>query len=134
MMRLLVAIAFVAFATAEKVAYDNYKVYRILPSSEEHLEVLKQLENLEGDAVSKLRVIHTRKIQSKLNEFKNTYSIYLYVKNFNFWKYSFKRSRSDIKFYRKTKSYVLLTSYKICFNQNASELFLRIVKCFFQTN
>jgi len=40
----LVLLGFVAFAAAEKVKYDNYKVYRITPQNEEERAILLDLQ------------------------------------------------------------------------------------------
>ncbi|CAK9803556.1 Zinc carboxypeptidase A 1 [Anthophora plagiata] len=43
--------AFVALATAEQVKYDNYKVFRVTPQTEEQLQFVKNLEDV-SDAFS----------------------------------------------------------------------------------
>lgn len=45
---LLVTAALVVAVAAEKVRFDNYKVYRITPENEEQLQVLRQLEKIGG--------------------------------------------------------------------------------------
>ncbi|KAL7306787.1 hypothetical protein TKK_0001149 [Trichogramma kaykai] len=44
----LVLLAAAAFATAEKVSFQNYKVFRVVPKSTDELELLKHLENYNG--------------------------------------------------------------------------------------
>lgn len=44
MLRTLFLIAFVALATAEKVTFENYKVFKIIPTSTEQIEFLRQFE------------------------------------------------------------------------------------------
>lgn len=46
----LIFVALVALATAEKVRYDNYKVFRVVPQTEEQVEVIRNLEEV-SDAV-----------------------------------------------------------------------------------
>lgn len=41
--KVLIAITFVFVGTAEIVRYDNYKVYSVIPHTNEHLQVLKKL-------------------------------------------------------------------------------------------
>lgn len=45
MLRTIIFIAFVALASSEKTSFENYKVFRIVPSTQEQLNVLKQLES-----------------------------------------------------------------------------------------
>ena len=52
MLRNLVLVALVAFATAEKLTFDNYKVVRMIPATEEHLKVLEYLNDAEGVSIS----------------------------------------------------------------------------------
>ena len=52
MLRAVVLLALLAVATAEKVKFDNYKVFRIAPETTEQLEILKQFEG-PNDSVSK---------------------------------------------------------------------------------
>ena len=47
----LIFVALVALATAEKVRYDNYKVFRVVPQTEEQVEVIRNLEEV-SDAFS----------------------------------------------------------------------------------
>lgn len=47
----LLFVVLVALATAEKVKFDNYKVFRVVPQNEEHLEMLRGLEEV-SDSVS----------------------------------------------------------------------------------
>ncbi|XP_053971893.1 zinc carboxypeptidase-like [Hylaeus volcanicus] len=42
----IVLVALFALATAEKVRYDNYKVFRVTPQSEEQLHTVRDLESL----------------------------------------------------------------------------------------
>lgn len=51
MLRTFFLVAFVAFATAEKVTFENYKVFKIIPTSTEQLELLKQFDE-QNDGVS----------------------------------------------------------------------------------
>lgn len=37
----------IGLSLAEKVRYDNYKLYRLIPNDEETLDILKKLENTE---------------------------------------------------------------------------------------
>lgn len=45
MLRAIFSIAFVALVTAEKTSFENYKVFRIVPTTEEQLKALQQLES-----------------------------------------------------------------------------------------
>ena len=42
----LIFVALVALATAEKVKYDNYQVFRVTPQTEEQVEVIRNLEEI----------------------------------------------------------------------------------------
>ncbi|XP_016838928.1 zinc carboxypeptidase-like [Nasonia vitripennis] len=46
MLRTIFFVALVALATAKKVTFEDYKVFRVIPSSEEQLDLLKHLEGL----------------------------------------------------------------------------------------
>lgn len=50
-MRMLILIALVAVATAQKVQYDNYKVFRVTPNTEEQFQLISNLEDV-SDGVS----------------------------------------------------------------------------------
>lgn len=52
MLRIIILTIFVTLVSAEKVSYENYKVFRITPSNLVEVEFLKQLENLETRGVS----------------------------------------------------------------------------------
>lgn len=41
-------VTFVAFITAEKASFENFKVFRIIPKNDEQLNMLKEFENYEG--------------------------------------------------------------------------------------
>lgn len=38
--------AFVSVTLARQMPFDNYKVYRVVPETESHLQVLRQLEEV----------------------------------------------------------------------------------------
>lgn len=59
MLRTIVFVALVAFATAEKVTFENYKVFRVIPSSQEQLDLLKHLEGLNEGVSNVKRFINT---------------------------------------------------------------------------
>jgi ammonia channel protein AmtB len=42
----IILLTLVAFASAEKATFENYKVFRITPSTIEQLELLKQIEDV----------------------------------------------------------------------------------------
>lgn len=42
----LIFVALVALATAEKVKYNNYQVFRVTPQTEEQVEVIRNLEEI----------------------------------------------------------------------------------------
>ncbi|XP_076649854.1 uncharacterized protein LOC143357326 [Halictus rubicundus] len=42
----VVLLALVALATAEQIRYDNYKVFRVTPQTEDQLEIVRHLENI----------------------------------------------------------------------------------------
>lgn len=44
-MRLLILLILATSAIAQRVSYENYKVYQVIPSNEEHLKILKMFEN-----------------------------------------------------------------------------------------
>lgn len=46
----LIFIGLVGLAIAEKIKYDNYKVFRIAPQTKEQFEIVRNLENV-SDAV-----------------------------------------------------------------------------------
>lgn len=46
MFKILVFTTIVALALTEKVTFENYTVFRIIPSSKEHIETLKYLEDV----------------------------------------------------------------------------------------
>lgn len=51
----LIFVALVALATAEKVKYDNYQVFRVTPQTEEQVEVIRNLEEIsDGVCISTL--------------------------------------------------------------------------------
>lgn len=49
----LVLIGLVALATAEVAKFNNYKVFRVVPQTEEQLQLIRSLEDV-SDAVCKL--------------------------------------------------------------------------------
>lgn len=52
MWKIIVLCAIVGLADAQKAIYNNYKVFRIIPTTKTHLENLQELENV-YDGVSK---------------------------------------------------------------------------------
>lgn len=52
----LILVGLVALATAEKVKYDNYKVFRVTPHTEEQLAIVRTLEDV-SDSVCMLNPI-----------------------------------------------------------------------------
>lgn len=53
----LIFISLVGLAIAEKIKYDNYKVFRIAPQTKEQFEIVRNLEDV-SDAVCKIFILH----------------------------------------------------------------------------
>ncbi|KAJ8681685.1 hypothetical protein QAD02_017477 [Eretmocerus hayati] len=48
MLRAIIFLALAVFAASEKASFQNYKVFRVTPENDQQLELLRQLENLQG--------------------------------------------------------------------------------------
>lgn len=48
MWKIIALCAFVGLAAGQKARYDKYKVYRMIPTTQTQLEILRQMENIDG--------------------------------------------------------------------------------------
>lgn len=69
MWKIIVLCAIVGLAAAQKAVYNNYKVFRMIPTTKTQLEILQQLEN-GYDGVSKFLLNYILQIQVQI---KNIY-------------------------------------------------------------
>lgn len=58
MLRKIIFVVTVALVLSEKVTFNNFKIFRIIPYNDDQLEVLKQLGKL-GNVVSKNQLDRT---------------------------------------------------------------------------
>lgn len=58
MWKVIVLCAIVSLAAAQKAVFNNYKVFKLIPTTETQLEILRQLEN-GYDGVSRFSLSYT---------------------------------------------------------------------------